>query len=109
MGDDSPNLVHHDMYRIVIFIASPRLLTTVFFLEEPALDGSGEGGNEEEGVQETVGRHGFLECFVLRGDHTFNTVLSTYDIISPPEIVVFLARTFLGLLKYHGRSGRNTH
>ena len=60
---NSPNLVHHHMHRIVHFIASPGLLTTVLFLEEPTLNDSGEGGKEEEGAQATVGRHGFLLCF----------------------------------------------
>jgi hypothetical protein len=46
------------MHRIVILIASPGLLTTVLFLEETTLYGIGEGGKEEEGAQETVGRHG---------------------------------------------------
>ena len=48
------------MHRIVLFILSPGLLATVLFLEETALDGSGEGRKKEEGAKETVGRHGFL-------------------------------------------------
>ena len=47
------------MHRIVLLIASPGLLTTVLFLEEPTLNDSGEGRKEEEGAQATVGRHGF--------------------------------------------------